>query len=98
MSLRTIPRVALTGARLQATTARTFSIAARLRAEGDAGAPRSGGAAASDSFTKREQANEDFYVKQQEREKLEALKKKIADSEEQLAKDRKDAEEMGKKQ
>lgn len=96
MSLRLIPRVATAGARIQTT--RSFSIAARRMAEGDAGAPRSGGAASSDSFTKREQANEDFYVKQQEREKLEALKKKIADSEEQLAKDRKQAEDMGKKQ
>ena len=66
-------------------------------AEGDTGAPRTGGAAQGDSFTKREQANEDYYVKQQERQKLEALKKKIADSEAQLAQDRKDVEEMTKK-
>lgn len=80
------------------TAARAFSMSAIRAAEGDAGAPRSGGAAASDSFTKREQANEDYYVKQQERQKLEALKKKIADSEAQLAQDRKDVETMTQKQ
>lgn len=78
-------------------TTRTFSMSAIRAAEGDTGAPRSGGAAQGDSFTKREQANEDYYVKQQEKQKLEALKKKIADSEAQLAQDRKDVEEMSKK-
>ena len=78
-------------------SARTFSMSAIRGAAGDTGAPRSGGAAQGDSFTKREQANEDYYVKQQEKQKLEALKKKIADSEAQLAQDRKDVEEMTKK-
>lgn len=77
---------------------RTFSMSALRAAEGDTGAPRSGGAAQGDSFTKREQASEDFYVKQQEKAKLEQLKKKIADSEAQLAQDRKDVEEMSKKE
>lgn len=71
MSLRTLARHAL-------PPTRPFSLAARRMAEGDAGAPRSGGAAQSDAFTKREQASEDYYVRQQEREKLEKLRKKIA--------------------
>ena len=66
-------------------------------AEGDAGAPRSGGSAQGDAFTKREQASEDYYVKNQEREKLEALKKKIADQEAALAKDREEVEKISKK-
>ncbi len=60
------------------TTARTFSLAARRMAEGDAGATRSGGAAQGDAFTKREQASEDYYVRQQEKDKLAKLKQKIA--------------------
>jgi len=79
-------------------TTRTFSAFTSRMAAGDAGAPRSGGAAQGDAFTKREQASEDYYVKQQEGEKLAQLKKKIADQEAQLAKDRKDAEDMSKKQ
>ena len=66
-------------------------------AEGDTGAPRSGGQAQGDAFTKRESASEDYYVKQQEKEKLDALRKRIADKEANLAKDRKDAEELTKK-
>ena len=79
------------------STLRAFSMSGVRAAEGDTGAPRSGGAASSDSFTKREAANEDMYVKQQEKAKLEQLKKKIADSEAQLAQDRKDVEELSKK-
>lgn len=63
-------------------------------AAGDTGATRSGGAAQGDAFTKREQADENLYVRKQEQEKLAALKRKIADAEAQLAKDRKDADEL----
>ena len=66
-------------------------------AEGDTGAPRSGGAAQGDAFTKREQASEDYYVKEQEKQKLEALRKKIADKEADLAKDRDEVERISKK-
>ena len=78
------------------STARSFSIASRRMAEGDTGAPRSGGSAQGDAFTKREQASEDYYVKQQEKEKLQALRKKIADKEAELAKDREEAEKLTK--
>ncbi|KAF2151154.1 hypothetical protein K461DRAFT_279941 [Myriangium duriaei CBS 260.36] len=74
-----------------------FSIAARRMAAGDTGAPRSGGVAQGDSFTKREEASENLYIKQQEREKLRALKAKIAQQEEELAKHKKEAEHLEQK-
>lgn len=80
-----------------ATSTRSFSAIFRRMAEGDAGAPRSGGQAQSDAFTKREKASEDYYVKQQEQKKLEELRKRIADKEADLAKDRKEAEEIMQK-
>lgn len=78
---------------------RSFSIAARRMAGGDTGATRSGGAAQGDAFTKREKANEDFYVRDQEKAKLEALKKKIQDQEKALEQDRAEHEKLsgGKK-
>lgn len=66
----------------QVQTAR-FSVAARTLAEGD-------------GFKKREEASEAIYIKQQEKEKLDKLKAKIAQQEEQLAKDKAEAEKMGK--
>jgi len=91
MSLRTLTRAL---PRQLPSTTRTFSVAARKMAGGDTGAPRSGGAASGDAFTKREHASEELSIRQREKEKLEALKKKIADSEEQLAKDRKEVDDM----
>lgn len=66
-------------------------------AGGDAGAPRSGGAASGDAFTKREEASENMYIKNQEREKLEALKKKVQQGESQLAKDKAELDKIQKK-
>ena len=80
------------------TSIRTISTTAIRMAEGDTGAPRSGGSAQSDAWTKRETASEDYYVRQQEKQKLEALRQKIAEKEADIAKDRKEAEEMMKKQ
>ena len=76
--------------------ARTFTSSALRMAEGDAGAPRSGGSAQGDAFTKREQASEDYYVRQEEKKKLEALRKKIAEKEADIAKDREEAEKLTK--
>ncbi|KAI9706006.1 MAG: hypothetical protein M1836_005412 [Candelina mexicana] len=56
--------------------ARPLSITAG-RMAGETGGIRSGGEAAADSFSKREKAGEDFYVKQKEKEKLMALKDKL---------------------
>lgn len=71
----------------------SFSVAARRMAGGDAGAPRSGGAASGDAFTKREEASENLYIRNQEREKLAALKKKVADLEAEFEKDHGDKKE-----
>ncbi|KAL8781681.1 MAG: hypothetical protein Q9213_005898 [Squamulea squamosa] len=53
-------------------------------AEGDTGAPKSGGAAHSDAFSKREAASEDYYVRQKEMEKLQNLKQKIEEHKKHL--------------
>ncbi|KAL8866189.1 MAG: hypothetical protein Q9174_006447 [Haloplaca sp. 1 TL-2023] len=63
--------------RLSIPARRTISTTALRMAAGDAGAPRAGGAAQGDAFTKREQANEDFAIRQKEMEKLKGLKEKI---------------------
>ncbi|KAF6226274.1 hypothetical protein HO133_009140 [Letharia lupina] len=52
--------------------------------EGDTGATRSGGSAQGDAFSKREQADENLYVRRQEQEKLQQLKKKIEDHKKHL--------------
>ena len=74
-----------------------FSVCARKMAEGDSGAPRSGGSSQGDAFTKREEASENLYIKQQEQEKLRQLRAKISHQEEQLAKDKQQAADMEKK-
>ena len=90
--IRQLPRVAPRIATRTPTRAMSNTVA--RMAGGDAGAPRSGGSAQSDAFTKREKASEDLYVRQQEKEKLQALKKKIADQEAELAESRKQVESM----
>lgn len=75
----------------QSTSIRSFSVAARRMAGEDAARGQG------DAFSKREKANEDYYVRQEEQKKLEALKKKIADAEAQLASDKQEAEKLGKK-
>ncbi|KAK5467163.1 hypothetical protein LTS15_000134 [Exophiala xenobiotica] len=75
-----------------------------LWSEGDTGAVRSGGMAAGDSFTRREQSIENVWFRQHEienikqmRQKLNAQKKQLADFEthldemEKAAEERKDA-------
>jgi hypothetical protein len=47
------------------TSTRSFSVAAARMAGGDTGATRSGGAASSDAFNKREAADESLYIKKQ---------------------------------
>jgi hypothetical protein len=80
------------------STIRSFSAITQRMAAGDTGSTRSGGAASSDAFNKKESAEEGLYVKKQEAEKLAALRKKIADGEAALAKDKQTAEAMNKKQ
>lgn len=80
-----------------ATQTARFSLVHRIMAAGDAGAPRSGGAASSDAFTKREEASENLYIRQHEKEKLDALRKKIQQGESQLAKDKAELDQIQKK-
>ncbi|KAL4781702.1 mitochondrial ATPase inhibitor, IATP-domain-containing protein [Aspergillus varians] len=56
---------------------RPFSAIAPRMTEGATGATRPGGTQASDSFQKREAAQEGLYIHQKEQEKLQALRKKI---------------------
>jgi len=65
-------------------------------AGGDTGAIRPGGTATGDAFTKREKANEDYAIRQREKEKLLELKKKIAEQREHLDKLSDHIEELAK--
>ncbi|KAL8858275.1 MAG: hypothetical protein Q9178_005138 [Gyalolechia marmorata] len=68
--------------------------------EGDTGAPKSGGAAQGDAFTKREAAAEEYYVRQKELEKLRNLRQKIEEHKkhlEELDKHVSETMEQGKK-
>ncbi|KAJ5174892.1 uncharacterized protein N7482_000769 [Penicillium canariense] len=82
MLRQTIIRPAVTANRALLT--RSFSVAVPRMGEGDTGAPRSGGAASGDSFTKREAAQEALYIREKELEKLHTLKKKITDQRQHL--------------
>ncbi|KAI9734247.1 MAG: hypothetical protein M1834_002351 [Cirrosporium novae-zelandiae] len=75
-----------------------FTTSARTMAEGDTGAPRPGGQAAGDAFTKREQADELHYVKEREKEKLKALRAKLAEQKKHLEELDKHLEEYAKEQ
>merc|ERR1712098_271322 len=52
---------------------RSFAFTPKVMAEGDTGAIRAGGAAASDAFSKREKASEDKWIREEEQAKLKAL-------------------------
>ncbi|KAF3907591.1 hypothetical protein AA313_de0203964 [Arthrobotrys entomopaga] len=79
-------RLALTRtvARLPRTTAAAFRPATtslimnRGYTEGATGGMRSGGSASGDSFTRREEAAENLYIKQREKERITALRAKLA--------------------
>merc|ERR1711977_756613 len=45
---------------------RSFAFTPKVMAEGDTGAIRAGGAAASDAFSKREKASEDKWIREEE--------------------------------
>ncbi|CAF9926564.1 MAG: hypothetical protein GOMPHAMPRED_004173 [Gomphillus americanus] len=66
------------------TQTRSFTVFTSRMAEGDTGGLRSGGTASGDAFSKREKASEDYAIKAREREKLLALKQKIADQQKHL--------------
>ncbi|KAI0400543.1 mitochondrial ATPase inhibitor, IATP-domain-containing protein [Xylaria palmicola] len=67
------------------TSTRAFTTTLRAMGAGDTGAPpKTGGPG--DAFQRREKANEDFAIKQREKEKLMELRKKINEQKEHLQK------------
>ncbi|KXJ95742.1 mitochondrial ATPase inhibitor, IATP-domain-containing protein [Microdochium bolleyi] len=68
------------------TSRRALSTSVRLMAGGDTGAPSKYGAASSDAFQKREKANEDYAIRQREKEKLLELRKKLHEQQAHLKK------------
>ncbi|KAK5990355.1 hypothetical protein PT974_08622 [Cladobotryum mycophilum] len=75
----------------------TFTTTARAMSEGDTGAPpKTGGQG--DSFQRREKANEDFAIRQREKEKLLELKKKLAEQQIHLARLQEHIDEITKDQ
>ena len=67
---------------------RSMTVSLRSLAEGDVGALRHGGQAASDAFNRREKAAEDMYIREREKVILSLLREKVVKQEEILAKDR----------
>ncbi|KAI5862093.1 mitochondrial ATPase inhibitor, IATP-domain-containing protein [Durotheca rogersii] len=67
---------------------RAFTTTVRAMAEGDTGAPNRLGSLGgpSDAFHKREKANEDYAIRQREKEKLLELRKKLREQQEHLQK------------
>ncbi|KAK9775801.1 putative ATP synthase F1 subunit epsilon [Seiridium cardinale] len=68
-----------------APSRRAFSITSRALAAGDTGSPPKVGGQG-DAFQKREKANEDYAIRQREKEKLLELKKKLAEQQAHLTK------------
>ncbi|EHA54761.1 hypothetical protein MCOR27_011444 [Pyricularia oryzae] len=84
------PAVRLSNARV------AFSTSAIRMAEGDLGStPKTGGG---DAFQKRERAQEDYAIRQREKEKLLELKKKLAEQQAHLNKLSEHIDELTKSQ
>jgi len=76
-------RQSLTKATRTASRA-SFSTSARTMAGGDTGAPRTGGAASGDAFTKREKGMEDYAIREREKLKAQEILARIAEQEKSL--------------
>ncbi|KAF2100868.1 hypothetical protein NA57DRAFT_54941 [Rhizodiscina lignyota] len=87
------PLTALSSRRLLSTTP-------RVMAAGDtgSGSSRPMGDRSGDAFTKREKGAEDYYVKQHEKEKLLAVRAKIAEAQKHLKDLEKHVDEISKEQ
>ncbi|KFY20480.1 hypothetical protein V491_03681 [Pseudogymnoascus sp. VKM F-3775] len=75
---------------------RAFATTARAMGAGDTGAVRPTGQ--TDAFQKREKANEDYAIRQREKEKLLDLKKRLAASHDHIKKLEQDIDEFTKSQ
>ncbi|CAJ2501507.1 Uu.00g043600.m01.CDS01 [Anthostomella pinea] len=76
---------------------RAFTTTFRVMAAGDTGAPPAMGGQG-DAFQKREKANEDYTIRQREKEKLIQLKAKIAEQQDHLKKLSSHIDELTKEQ
>jgi len=56
---------------------RYFTTARIMRADGATGATRAGGEKAGDAFNKREKAQEELWIREEEKKKLEQLRDKL---------------------
>ncbi|KAH6648526.1 mitochondrial ATPase inhibitor, IATP-domain-containing protein [Truncatella angustata] len=63
---------------------RAFSITSRAFAAGDTGSFRNTGTGQGDAFQKREKANEDYAIREREKEKLLELRKKLHEQQKHL--------------
>ncbi|KYK58247.1 mitochondrial ATPase inhibitor [Drechmeria coniospora] len=74
-----------------------LSTTTRAMAQGDTGAPpKTGGQG--DAFQRRERANEDYAIRQREKEKLLELKKKLTEQQQHLERLAKHIDEITKEQ
>ncbi|KAI1768316.1 mitochondrial ATPase inhibitor, IATP-domain-containing protein [Hypoxylon sp. FL1150] len=83
-----------------ASSRRAFTTTVRVMAEGDTGSTRSTGSLGGqgDAFQKREKANEDYTIRQREKEKLLELRKKLREQQDHLTKLSEHIEELTKEQ
>ncbi|KAI0140879.1 mitochondrial ATPase inhibitor, IATP-domain-containing protein [Hypoxylon sp. NC0597] len=83
-----------------ASSRRAFTTTFRVMAEGDTGAPSKLGSLGgqADAFHKREKANEDYAIRQREKEKLLELRKKVREQQEHLQKLSDHIDELTKEQ
>ncbi|KAG6005643.1 hypothetical protein E4U43_000563 [Claviceps pusilla] len=74
-----------------------FSTTSRAMAAGDTGAPpKTGGQG--DAFQRRERANEDYTIRQREKEKLQELKRRLDEHQQHLQRLSDHVEEISKEQ
>ncbi|KAI6093898.1 mitochondrial ATPase inhibitor, IATP-domain-containing protein [Hypoxylon rubiginosum] len=83
-----------------ASSRRAFSTTIRAMSAGDTGATRNVGSLGGqgDAFQKREKANEDYTIRQREKEKLLELRKKLREQQDHLKKLSDHIDELTKEQ
>jgi len=97
MFSQSIIKAARPAARITVQSRAAFTSSSRVMAAGDTGAPRAMGGQG-DAFQKREKAQEDWAIREREKEKLMELKKKLADQHEHLKKLEASIDEITKQQ
>ncbi|KAI9677199.1 MAG: hypothetical protein M1829_002773 [Trizodia sp. TS-e1964] len=90
--------VSLRTSRLSANPAALNIIRGMAEGATGSGSSRAGGIASGDAFSKREKANEDYYVREQEKAKLLALREKLKQQQKHLQELDKHIDELTKGQ